>query len=142
MTASKSLFHAEMVNENGVDGIAYVKNDGLKVSLSSPTSNAPGTNPEELLGLSLSTCLNATLRSVLKARGKQNKSRVEVHVDFVKETKKPGYYFDVLATAQIDGLEFEEVEKLVGVAERLCPVSKLLMGSETVIVKAIEGYTN
>ncbi|MGB3159939.1 MAG: OsmC family protein [Carnobacterium sp.] len=138
MTTSKSLFHAEMVNESGVNGEAYVKNDGLKVKVSSPTSKEPGTNPEELLGLSLSTCLNATIQSVLKARGKSHKSKVEVHVDFMKETSKIGFYFDVIALAQIDGLKFEEAKKLVEVAEQLCPVSKLLMGSHTVVVKTIQ----
>lgn len=138
MTTPKSLFHAEMVNESGVDGVAYVKDNGLEVTISSPTSTAPGTNPEELLGLSLSTCLNATIQSVLKARGKKHKSKVEVHVDFMRETAKPGFYFDVLALAQIDGLAFEEAEQLVKVAEQLCPVSKLLMGSQTVVVKTLE----
>lgn len=138
MEIPNSLFHAEMVNENGVEGVAYVKNDGLEVSLSSPTSPAPGTNPEELFGLSLSTCLNATIQSILKASGNNNKSRVEVQVDFVKEIKKPGYYFNIVALAQIDGLEFKEAEKYIQMAERLCPVSKLIMGSETVVIKAIE----
>ncbi|WP_034549948.1 OsmC family protein [Carnobacterium funditum] len=139
MKTHKSLFHAEMVNESGVDGLAYVKNEGLKVTVSSPTSKALGTNPEELLGLSLSTCLNATIQSLLKARGKDNKSRVEVQIDFMRESSGIGFYFDVVALAQVDGLGFEEAKELVKEAEQRCPVSKLLMGSQTVVVKTIEG---
>ena len=79
MKDRKPLFHAEIVNETGVNGQAFVKNGGLNVKLSSPLSDEEGTNPEELLGLSFSTCLNATIQSLLKARGKENEIRVEVH---------------------------------------------------------------
>lgn len=141
MMKPNSLFYAEMVNEDGINGTAYVKNDGLKVAVSSPTSKDSGTNPEELLGLSLSTCLNATIQSLLKARGKENKSRVEVQLNFMRESSGIGFYFDVIALAQIDGLVFEEAENLVKEAEQRCPVSKLLKDSKTVIVKTIKNET-
>lgn len=140
MSNQKPLFHAEMVNETGVNGEAFVKNDGLNVKLSSPLSKEEGTNPEELLGLSFSTCLNATIQSLLKARGKETTSRVEVHVDFIRESNGIGYFFNVVAFAKIDGLSFEESEKIVEEAEHRCPVSKLLAGSKTVSVKAVEDF--
>lgn len=138
MSQPKSLFHAEMVNEEGVDGVAYVKNGGLEVTVSSPVTEAAGTNPEELLGLSLSTCLNATIQSLLKARGKNNHSRVEVQVDFMRETSGIGFFFEVVGLAQINGMSLEEAELLVKEAEKRCPVSKLLAGSQTVTIKTIE----
>ncbi|MGX7394833.1 OsmC family protein [Carnobacterium mobile] len=141
MGQSGSLFHAEMVNEDGVNGVAYVKNDELKVTVSSPTSSAPGTNPEELLGLSLSTCLNATIQSLLKARGKKNQSRVEVQVDFMREPSGIGFYFNVLALAQVKGMPFDEADNLIKEAEKRCPVSKLLIGSQTVTIKTIADDT-
>ncbi|ALV20969.1 MAG: OsmC family protein [Carnobacterium sp.] len=138
MPQSKSLFHAEMVNEHGVDGVAYVKNGGLEVTVSSPITEAAGTNPEELLGLSLSTCLNATIQSLLKARGKNNQSRVEVQVDFMRESSGIGFFFEVVGLAQIKGMALEEADKLVKEAEKRCPVSKLLAGSQTVTIKTVE----
>ena len=45
MENQKPLFHAEMVNETGVNGHAFVKNDGLNVKLSSPLNKDEGTNP-------------------------------------------------------------------------------------------------
>jgi len=137
MKDQKPLFHAEMVNETGVNGQAFVKNGGLKVKLSSPLNDDEGTNPEELIGLSLSTCLNATIQSLLKVRGKKNTSRVEAHVDFMREPNGIGFFFNVKAFVKIDGLSFEESEKIVKEAENRCPVSKLLAGSETVSVKAV-----
>lgn len=140
MKDRKPLFHAEIVNETGVNGQAFVKNGGLKVKLSSPLSDEEGTNPEELLGLSFSTCLNATIQSLLKARGKENESRVEVHVDYMREPSGIGFFFNVEAFAKIEGLPFEESEKIVEEAENRCPVSKLLAGSQTVSVTAVEQF--
>ena len=140
MKDRKPLFHAEIVNETGVNGQAFVKNGGLSVKLSSPLSDEEGTNPEELLGLSFSTCLNATIQSLLRARGKENKSRVEVHVDYMREPNGIGFFFNVEAFAKIEGLPFEESEKIVEEAENRCPVSKLLAGSQTVSVIAVEQF--
>ena len=140
MKNQKPLFHAEMVNETGVNGQAFVKNDGLNVKLSSPLNKDEGTNPEELIGLSFSTCLNATIQSLLKARGKENKSRVEVHVDFMREPNGIGYFFNVEAFAKIAELPFEESKKIVEEAEKRCPVSKLFAGSKTVSVEAVEEF--
>lgn len=140
MRDQKPLFHAEMVNETGVDGQAFVKNGGLNVKLSSPLTSEEGTNPEELIGLSLSTCLNATIQSLLKARGKENTSRVEAHVDFMRESNGIGYFFNINAFAKIDGLSFEESKRIIEEAEHRCPVSKLLAGSKTVSVKAVKEF--
>lgn len=136
MAHPESLFHAEVVNDKGLEGESYVKNGGLSVTISDPLSDEPGTNPEELLGLSLSTCLNSTIQALLNGRGLDNTSRVEVQVDFVKE-KKGGYFFDVLVLAHIDNMPLEKAERIVASAEKRCPVAKLLSGSETVTVKTV-----
>lgn len=137
MQIENSLFHTEVVNQDGVDGKVYVKNGGLSVTVSSPTSKDPGTNPEELLGMSLSTCLNATIKAILKGRGLENESTVEVHVDFVPEPSGGGYFFEVMAYAQIKEMPFENAQRIVQQAEKRCPVSKLLQGSSTVEIKTI-----
>lgn len=137
MAHPKSLFHAEVVNDQALQGEAFVKNDGLRVVISDPLSPDSGTNPEELLGLSLSTCLNATIQALLKGRGLKNKSQVEVHIDLVPE-EKGGFFFEVLALAKIEGLPFEKADRIVQAAEKRCPVAKLLEGSKTVTVKTVE----
>lgn len=136
MAHPESLFHTEVINDKGLHGEAYVKDGGLSVMISDPLSAVPGTNPEELLGLSLSTCLNATIQALLRGRGLDNTSQVEVQVDFVKE-KKGGYFFEVLVLAHIDDMPLEKAERIVQSAEKRCPVAKLLSGSDTVTVKTI-----
>lgn len=134
----KSLFETTAVNEDGVDGIAYInRKDGMRVIVSSPTNDLPGTNPEELLGLSLSTCFNATIQSLLKARGKNLRSKVVIPVQLKREPSGVGFYFEVEIVASIEGLSMEEAEKITESAEKRCPVSKLLQGSKTVRLQTV-----
>lgn len=79
------LYETIAVNKDGVNGETYInKEDGLSVKVSSPLNNQIGTNPEELLGLSLSTCFNSTIKAILKEKKLVNKSRVEVKVQLKK----------------------------------------------------------
>lgn len=133
-----SLYETTAVNETGVEGIAYInRDDGMRVIVSNPTSEKPGTNPEELLGLSLSTCFNATIQSLLKARGKKTRSKVVVPIQLKREPSGIGFYFDVEVVASIDTLSIQEAEEIVASAEKRCPVSKLLSGSENVRVTTV-----
>ena len=111
------LYETIAVNKDGVNGETYInKEDGLSVKVSSPLNNQIGTNPEELLGLSLSTCFNSTIKAILKEKKLVNKSRVEVKVQLKKELEGMGFLFDVLILAAIDDLEPEVIEDIVHAA--------------------------
>lgn len=138
MEIKKRLFHTEAVNESGVNGMAYIRDGGLCVDVSNPTSKEQGTNPEELLGLSLSTCLNATIKSLLSGRGMTNSSMVEVHVDLYPEPIESGFFFKVNAYAKIEDMSFEKAQRIVEQAEKRCPVSKLLKGSSMVTIETVQ----
>lgn len=133
------LYETIAVNKDGVNGETYInKEDGLSVEVSSPLNNQIGTNPEELLGLSLSTCFNSTIKAILKERKLVNKSRVEVKVQLKKELEGTGFLFDVLIRAAIDDLEPEVIEDIVHAASLRCPVYKLIKESDTVSVHIID----
>lgn len=111
------LYETIAVNKDGVNGETYInKEDGLSVKVSSPLNNQIGTNPEELLGLSLSTCFNSTIKAILKEKKLVNKSRVEVKVQLKKELEGMGFLFDVLILAAIDDLNPEVIEDIVHAA--------------------------
>ena len=111
------LYETIAVNKDGVNGETYInKEDGLSVKVSSPLNNQIGTNPEELLVLSLSTCFNSTIKAILKEKKLVNKSRVEVKVQLKKELEGMGFLFDVLILAAIDDLNPEVIEDIVHAA--------------------------
>lgn len=133
------LYETIAVNKDGVNGESYItKEDGLSVKVSSPLNNQIGTNPEELLGLSLSTCFNSTIKAILKEKKLVNKSRVEVKVQLKKELEGMGFLFDVLILAAIDDLNPEVIEDIVHAASLRCPVYKLIKESDTVSVHIID----
>lgn len=133
------LYETIAVNKDGVNGETYInKEDGLSVKVSSPLNNQIGTNPEELLGLSLSTCFNSTMKAILKEKKLVNKSRVEVKVQLKKELEGMGFLFDVLILAAIDDLNPEVIEDIVHAASLRCPVYKLIKESDTVSVHIID----
>ena len=133
------LYETIAVNKDGINGETYInKEDGLSVKVSSPLNNQIGTNPEELLGLSLSTCFNSTIKAILKEKKLVNKSRVEVKVQLKKELEGMGFLFDVLILAAIDDLNPEVIEDIVHAASLRCPVYKLIKESDTVSVHIID----
>ena len=133
------LYETIAVNKDGVNGETYInKEDGLSVNVSSPLNKQIGTNPEELLGLSLSTCFNSTIKAILKEKKLVNKSRVEVKVQLKKELEGMGFLFDVLILAAIDDLNPEVIEDIVHAASLRCPVYKLIKESDTVSVHIID----
>lgn len=133
------LYETIAVNKDGVNGETYInKEDGLSVKVSSPLNNQIGTNPEELLGLSLSTCFNSTIKAILKEKKLVNKSSVEVKVQLKKELEGMGFLFDVLILAAIDDLNPEVIEDIVHAASLRCPVYKLIKESDTVSVHIID----
>ncbi|MCC5890261.1 MAG: OsmC family protein [Alkalibacterium sp.] len=132
------LFEATVHNADGVDGTAYVEGkDKLSVTVSSPTSGEPGTNPEELFGLALTTCLNATIQSLLKARGLDNRSKVTAKVQLRREDSGIGYYFQIYIYASIEGLSLDQADSIVQSADKRCPVAKLTQHAPTIDLKTV-----
>ncbi|SFC45238.1 Organic hydroperoxide reductase OsmC/OhrA [Alkalibacterium subtropicum] len=132
------LFEATVHNEDGVEGTAYVEGEGkLNVTVSSPVNDQPGTNPEELFGLALTTCLNATIKSLLKARGLTNKSKVTAKIQLRREDSGAGYYFQVYVFAAIEGLELDRADAIVQSADKRCPVAKLTQNASTITLKTV-----
>jgi|SRR5690554_1745508 len=127
------LFKTTAINKDGGNGIAYIK-DGIVVPVASLSGNRPGTNPEELLGLSYSTCLNSTLQSILRARKIPNETEVRVDVYFKRNQTDRRFFFQVDAFIEVKGMTIEEMTPFVEETHYRCPVSQLLHNSETVTV--------
>ena len=128
------LFKTTAVNKDGGNGKAYIK-DGMVVPIASIHSKERlGTNPEELLALSYSTCLNSTLQSILRARKLNNETEVRVDVYFKRNQTDRRFFFQVDAFIEVKGMTIEEMTPFVEEAHYRCPVSQLMHESETVTV--------
>lgn len=125
----------EVIVENllGVDG-TVTSTSGNQFTVSSPLNDKPGSNPEELLGASWATCLNATIQSLLLARGYQDvASRVRVRITLEKDN--PGFYFTLKALVAIDLSDQKIIKQLTQSAHKRCPVSKIIGQYEHISVE-------
>ena len=130
------LYEVVAVNETGIEGESYLV-DGETYLTSSPMSEAPGTNPEQLMGLALATCFNATLHAVLKERGLEPESRVQVTVQLHQDEENKEYYFTLDLEAAVDKIDLQEAKEVVEVAHKRCPVAKIVGNYEGMTVKTV-----
>ncbi|RDF85253.1 dihydroneopterin aldolase [Lacticaseibacillus paracasei] len=131
------LYTTTAINDEGLEGHAYIPG-GLKVQTSSPMNDHPGTNPEQLLGLSLSTCLEATLEAVEKEHGLPHTGAVRVKVAFIGARAE--YQFLVHAQVMIKGVDFDTAKAFTNEIENRCPVSKLLKNSGNYTIETVTDF--
>lgn len=136
----EKLYRTEIINNKGTDGDVEIVG-GMAYKVSSPLKEGQeGLNPEQFMGMAWSTCLNATLVSLLKGRDQGDlKSRVRVIVDLMKEENMPGYYFKMKAIVSIETFDNDKAMKLALQADKYCPVSKLIQGNPHVSIE-VEAY--
>lgn len=127
-----SLYHVSAENTQGIIGEVQLSS-GQLVKTSHPLGKEEGFNPEELIALAWSTCLNATVKAVLVEKGKGDTfSKVAVTVKLEKETSQNGFYFQIDGKVFISGMAQDEGESIMFEAHKRCPVSKLFSQSQTV----------
>ena len=90
--------------------------------------NEPGTNPEELIAAAHAGCFTMALAFQLQIAGFTPDDLV-TQAAVSLESKDGGYVITKSAltlTAKVPGLDQAKFDELAGVAEKTCPVSKLL----------------
>lgn len=130
-------YRTEAINGDGGTGIARVTG-GMEVPVASPLAPNPdpdASNPEQLLALAWSTCLNATAQALVK---RERRTAVRIEVELHDAPEGPGYEFHVDTYLSAEGLSLDETSDLLERAHARCPVSKLLHGATTVRVHAEE----
>lgn len=130
------LYVTKILNQSGIEGKSYViEPTPWEVEVSSPLSSQSGTNPEQLLGLALATCLNATIEAEYKRRGLVHQSSVDVTVALKED--EIGFRFGVLAEVSIKNLSDDEAMEIFEIAKDRCPMHKLLEGNSDYQVRLI-----
>ena len=88
----------------------------------------PGTNPEELIGAAHSGCFTMALSLILEQAGfKADEMNTKAEISLVKQ----GDGFAITKSqltlrAKIPGIDAAKFQELAGMAEKGCPVSKVL----------------
>jgi organic hydroperoxide reductase OsmC/OhrA len=129
-------YRTRATNRDGGTGTSSV-DGGLSVPVSNPldpSADPSASNPEQLLALAWSTCLNATAQAIVRG---ERATAVSVEVELHEAVGRIGYEFHATAYISADGLDDGETQKLAEAAHLRCPVSRLLRSATTVSVEAV-----
>jgi len=88
----------------------------------------PGTNPEELIGGAHAGCFTMAL-SLILGEAKLTADKMETQADVTLEKQGDGFAITkshLTLRAKIPGIDNAKFQELAGMAEKGCPVSKVL----------------
>ena len=111
-----------------------------KYSFATRFDEAPGTNPEELLGASLAACYAMALNASLEKEGKPAKSvKTEAKVFLGKD--EGGFKInriDLFATVSAENLNDQEFQQIAEATKQGCPISKALAAVDITLDAKLE----
>jgi len=137
MTA-KTLYTARVHTVGGREGAARSSDGELDIRLSTPGSNRPGTNPEQLFAAGWSACFEGALGHAARQAGIQLPAdtavdaEVNLHLD-----DSEGYSLSARLNVSLPGLDREIARGIVDEAHQTCPYSKAVRGNIDVTVALI-----
>ncbi|MGH7610438.1 MAG: OsmC family peroxiredoxin [Candidatus Dormibacteria bacterium] len=120
--------------EHGGGGEIRSNGGGLSAeySFGSRFEDAPGTNPEELLGAAHASCFNIALSRALAGEGHEP-TRLETAAEVSLEKQPEGFRITsirLLTVGEVSGLSEEEFGQHAHKAKLNCPISKALSGTD------------
>lgn len=126
------LYTGKTHTKSGREGSARSSDGALDVRLSSPGSNRPGTNPEQLFAAGWSACFLSAIGLAASERKLRigPDATVDAEVDLVKGDA--GYALAARLHVSLPGIDRDVAAALVEAAHRTCPYSKAIHGNITV----------
>ena len=126
------LYTAFTKTTGGRTGTSKSSDGELDIILSSPGSNRPGTNPEQLFAAGWSACFEGALGiGARKMRvSLPEDTTIDAEVDLA--SGKDGYLLQARLNISLPGLDRETAQQLVDYAQQTCPYSKAIKGNVNV----------
>ena len=114
----------------GRAGSGKSSDGALDVTLSSPGSGKPGTNPEQLFGIGYSACFIGALNKAALERKIRLPDDASVDADVaLGKTATGEYQLAVTLNVNLPGLDEGLKRELVASAHQTCPYSRMTRGN-------------
>lgn len=133
----KVLYTGKTHTTGGREGASKSSDGNLDIKLSSPGSNRPGTNPEQLFAAGWSACFMGAMGI---AASKMNiKLPVETAVDTEVDLCLTGdaYSLQARLNVSIPGVDAQTARAIADQAHQTCPYSKATRGNIDVTINMI-----
>ena len=134
-TLDSVLYTAKTHTTGGREGHARSDDGQLDIALSTPGSNRPGSNPEQLFAAGWSACFEGAIK--IAARKLQISVPADVAIDAEIDLGKvaDGFQLQARLSVSLPGLEPAQAQALVDEAHRTCPYSKATRGNIDVQIR-------
>lgn len=135
----KVLYTAQTHTTGGRDGAGKSSDGALDVTLSSPGSGKPGTNPEQLFGVGYSACFMGAMQLVgaaMKIKLPQD-AAVDASVSLGKTENDAAYGLAVTLAVSLPGLDRAQAQQVVDGAHQACPYSHATRGNIEVVITLV-----
>jgi lipoyl-dependent peroxiredoxin len=124
--SEKIVYTAHVHTVGGREGAARSSDGQLDIRLSTPGTNKPGTNPEQLFAAGWSACFEGALGLVAKQAGVQLLTDPEVDAEVhLHLDHEEGYFLTARLNVSIPGVADDVAYELIERAHEICPYSKM-----------------
>jgi len=127
----KVLYTAQSHTTGGRDGAGKSSDGAIDVTLSSPGSGKPGTNPEQLFAVGYSACFIGAMKAVgpkIKVKVPDDVA-IDASVSLGPTDGGAAYGIAVKLAITLPGLDDAQKKQLVEAAHQVCPYSNATRGN-------------
>lgn len=118
-------------------GAARSSDGALDVTLSTPGSGRPGTNPEQLFAAGWSACFEGAIAHVARVGRITLPAEPEIDAEVDLNMADDGFFLRARLNVSLPGLDRAVAEQLVEEAHKACPYSKATRGNIDVTVTLV-----
>ncbi len=135
----KVLYTAQTHTIGGREGAGKSSDGALDVTLSSPGSGKPGTNPEQLFGVGYSACFMGAMQIVAAAMKLKLPvdTAVDASVSLGRTDNDTAYGLAVALAVSLPGMDRVLARQLVDGAHQACPYSHATRGNIEVVITLV-----
>ena len=134
----KVLYTAKTHTTGGRENGHAKSSDGqLEVRLSTPGTNRPGTNPEQLFAAGWSACFEGAMQFVARSRKITLPPETAIDAEVDLNQGEGGFFLKARLNVSIPGVERSLAEEIVAQAHQVCPYSKATRGNIQVELKVV-----
>jgi lipoyl-dependent peroxiredoxin len=128
MTA-RTIYTAHVHTVGAREGTAKSSDGQLDIMLSTPGTNRPGTNPEQLFAAGWSACFEGALGLAAQSAGMTlpAETAVDAHVE-LHHGEAEGYFLTARLDVTIPSVADHVANLLIAAAHEACPYSKMVRG--------------
>ena len=136
--ADKVLYTAKTHTTGGRENGSARSSDGqLDIRLSTPGTDRPGTNPEQLFAAGWSACFEGAMGLAARRMKVELPSSAAIDAEVDLCLNDGAYFLQARLNVSLPGLERDVAQALVDAADQTCPYSKAIRGNVDITIRLV-----